>query len=92
MAMTRCKECARDVSKRAETCPGCGGPGPAGRPVVARQGGRLIAAGVLLTVWPMVALSTATQTQTRPSPVPGLVFFIGLLLLGLGLAARIRMW
>ena len=37
MALVRCPECAREVSDRAESCPGCGyplrpsGPGPGGR-------------------------------------------------------------
>lgn len=62
MALTKCKECGREVSKNADACPGCGDPMRAGTSGIG-CGGLVVAALVFMFIY--IAVDTS-KPPTAP--------------------------
>lgn len=76
MAMTKCKECSKDISSEAVTCPHCGAP--VKKPARTFGCGTAIVLGALVTI-PLVMFmgsprpvtrKPATETVAPPTPQP----------------------
>lgn len=61
MAMTKCRECGKDVSKAAPTCPHCG---------VKRPGGGVSPRAVGCAIPLLLLLYIGYEADTKPPPTP----------------------
>ena len=57
MALTKCKECKKEVSDKAEKCPNCGAP-------IKKRGGLLKVIGIILVI--LVAIPAVTSIFVDP--------------------------
>lgn len=67
MALTKCKECGKEVSKKAESCPGCGAPikGKSSGTSGIGCGGLAVVLIFGFVIWNM-----STEPTARPKPPP----------------------
>lgn len=74
MALTKCKECSREVSSKAESCPQCGAPikaKPRGTDGIG-CGGLVIVGIVVLIIYGSISSPTTTSSSARPAdPIAG---------------------
>lgn len=89
MALIKCRECAKEVSDKAATCPGCGAPigyvasapQTAAPVAVKRTGGKWEAAGTVLVIAGLLPVMFASPPL---STIGSIAFVVGLAVFVIG--------
>ena len=78
MSLTPCKECGKQISNKAASCPSCGHPArqPAAQTTTKRAGSKWEAAGFLLIAGGLVAMIGGNSGPGSTALIIGFVVFI----------------
>lgn len=68
MALKKCKECGKEISTKAKTCPGCGAPVKAAPKQIKTKTGCLIIGGVILFIILLFNYSNPKPTSVASKP------------------------